>query len=397
MLIVHDVEVNTGVQTSPSLCSITDTFDCHKTSKSQYSTFLGLPVSVFSASFYLITLLLALGCLVFKKPSSSSFFSVMTFLSAVALLPTAYLFTVSAAVLNSFCLYCVGLYAVNILLPVVCLKAVRDKTFLELMSEGLALLSSFFTFGFLPKREGITGSPFAKLSVFLFFAILVTMLRAPFFIYDSFFTDQEKYHAVITKALKAWKSNPLVEIDISEDLNLNNRDFVIGTRGAPVTIVKYSDFECPACQRASSQIKAVVEKYKNKVLFVYKNFPLDNSCNKSIQREMHLYACQAAKMAVCAGEQGDELFWAMHDALFSLGQFSKAELDLLPTELSLGVNAYQSCINSEAASQKIEADIKQALRLEIQSTPTVYLNGRQIYPVKEYVLEAAIKDVLGIK
>ena len=76
---------------------------------------------------------------------------------------------------------------------------------------------------------------------------------------------------------------------------------------APVTIVEISDFECPYCQKASQTLAELRTLYPGKLRLVFRNFPLDESCNKLLKRQIHENACAAARAAFCAGEQGQ--FW----------------------------------------------------------------------------------------
>lgn len=78
----------------------------------------------------------------------------------------------------------------------------------------------------------------------------------------------------------------------------------IGPKTAPITIVEFSDFQCPYCRVAAISLKTVMQRFPGKVRLVFRNYPLDNSCNRMMQRPLHTNPCEAAKAAYCAKDQG---------------------------------------------------------------------------------------------
>ena len=139
-----------------------------------------------------------------------------------------------------------------------------------------------------------------------------------------------------------------------------------GAATAPVTIVEFSDFQCPYCKQAAPILDAVTKKYGDRVRVVFKNFPLP----------IHPRATPAAKAAVCAGEQGK--FWAYHDRLFTSSDLSDAALHDYAQQLGLDTAAFDRCVSTDAVNATLTADAEQARKLQVSGTPTIFVNGKQV-------------------
>lgn len=138
---------------------------------------------------------------------------------------------------------------------------------------------------------------------------------------------------------------------------------------APVTIVEFSDFQCPYCERAEDLLKGVLEKYKGKVRLVYKHFPLS----------FHKHAMGASITAYCAGKQNK--FWDMHDKLFeNQSKLSDALYPKLAKELKLNMSKYQTCVKDPATKKAVEKDVSYGESIHVSGTPSFFINGRQTPP-----------------
>jgi predicted DsbA family dithiol-disulfide isomerase len=139
---------------------------------------------------------------------------------------------------------------------------------------------------------------------------------------------------------------------------------VKGAAKARVTIVEFSDFECPFCQQVQETLKQVVERYGDDVRLVFKHLP----------SEGHRNSLPAARAAYCAGEQ--DRFWQFHDALFASRSLSAGVFDEIAARLGVGREKFQSCLASERPRSAIVKDIEAARRYRIDSTPSFLINGR---------------------
>lgn len=138
----------------------------------------------------------------------------------------------------------------------------------------------------------------------------------------------------------------------------------VGPAEAPVTIVEFSDFQCPFCRNAQSVISQILKHYKSEVRLVFKHLPL----------EIHSEAFISAQAAFCAGEQG--AFWRYHDALFLSEDLSPEALSQLATKLHLNPNQFGDCLKSDSARLAVQKNLNEAKKLGIDSTPTFVINGK---------------------
>lgn len=137
-----------------------------------------------------------------------------------------------------------------------------------------------------------------------------------------------------------------------------------GPSNAPITVVEFSDFQCPYCGRARDTIEQMMQEYAGKVRLVFREFPLD----------FHKNAKKAAEAALCANDQGK--FWQYHDQLFKNQQ--KLEVPQLKEHASaVGLDAakFTGCLESGQHTKDVEADMADGQKLGVPGTPTVFVNG----------------------
>ncbi len=143
----------------------------------------------------------------------------------------------------------------------------------------------------------------------------------------------------------------------------------VPARGAPmaqVTIVEFSDFECPYCGRAHSILQQVLTEFEGRVRLVFKNYPLTG----------HPRAMPAARAAVAAGNQ--RKFWEMHDLLFEhQTQLEEEDLESYAQQLGLDMERFRRDMTSAETQRRIEADRAEGQRVGVEGTPTFFVNGRR--------------------
>jgi protein-disulfide isomerase len=138
-----------------------------------------------------------------------------------------------------------------------------------------------------------------------------------------------------------------------------------GPDDAIVTIIEFSDFQCPFCGRVVPTIDQVVAKYPTQVRFVYRNLPLN---------KIHPRAQAAAEAAACAANQGN--FWDYHDLIFANNRaVSDEDLEHHASELGLDMPAFRQCVQNRETQQIVEADLAAAESLRISGTPSFVING----------------------
>ncbi len=138
-----------------------------------------------------------------------------------------------------------------------------------------------------------------------------------------------------------------------------------GDADAPVTIIEYTDFQCPFCSRVQPTIEAILEQYDGSVRHVFKQLPLP----------MHAQARLGAEAALCAGDQGQ--FWEMHDWLFAnKNSINRDALAAQAATLGLDVDEFNGCIDAEKYASLIDEDVQEANSFGITGTPGFLINGR---------------------
>lgn len=138
-----------------------------------------------------------------------------------------------------------------------------------------------------------------------------------------------------------------------------------GPDDAPITLVEFSDFQCPYCTLATPQLQAVLKAYPTQVRLFFKQFPLD----------MHSQAAQAAAAAVAAQRQGK--FWQMHDALFaSHNDLSRPAILALASAIGLDMKRFESDLDSPEVKKAVTRDQEEGFNLGVMSTPTLFIDGQ---------------------
>ena len=163
----------------------------------------------------------------------------------------------------------------------------------------------------------------------------------------------------------------------------SNSDRRIGPDRAPITIVEFSDFQCPYCRQGVKILKTLRQLYGDRIRIVYRDYLGPN----------HPYALQAAEAAHCAGEQGK--FWEYHDLLFDRQSAGTGwDFRLLAKELGLQLTAFDSCLHSGRFQDRITKDLQEGLKLGITSTPTFFINGRPLVGAQPLASFQALIDTL---
>lgn len=175
------------------------------------------------------------------------------------------------------------------------------------------------------------------------------------------------------KKLEASFENPLVPEIRSDEL-------IRGTKGAPIVVVEYSDFECPFCRRGFNTVMELLEKYKGKIQFVYKHLPLS----------FHPMAMPASKYYEALRLQDEQKAIKFHDEIYeNQGKLKNGEKFLQEAAKKVGANMskLKKDLESEAVTARIEADMEEANKYGFQGTPGFLLNGIPIkgaYPVSHF-------------
>ena len=182
-----------------------------------------------------------------------------------------------------------------------------------------------------------------------------------------------------SRAAQEVPSAPSIDMDA-----LIGDDAIKGDVNAPVTIIEWSDFECPFCTRFYTQTLGQIEKEyisTGKVKFIYKDFPLN----------FHANAQKAAEAAECAGEQ--EKYWEMHDKLFEEGVSGGVEsFKQFASDIGLNTAEFNDCLDSGEMASEVQKDFSEGSSLGISGTPGFIINGKPVSGAQPFEVFKQIID-----
>jgi protein-disulfide isomerase len=206
-----------------------------------------------------------------------------------------------------------------------------------------------------------------------------------------YLTDQRREQArgEIIEALR--KQGPAIRVSLEAprvNVAVAASNPTLGAASAPITLIEFSDYQCPYCGRVEPTLKRLRAAYGDKIRFVWKDFPLT---------QIHPQAFKAGEAAHCAGDQGK--YWELHDVLFS--KQSELQLDDLKRHaLTLGLKTddFNQCLDSGKYAERVRDGVAEGGQLGVNSTPTVFINGRRFSGAQPYeVFAAAIDEELAKK
>ncbi len=337
------------VHTDPtfhSVCAVSEGVNCETVAQSPFSVFAGLPVSVWGVLGYLVMGGLALTGVSRRRPHPGWAAGLQLGLTSFAVVTSAVLAAISALRIDSLCLFCMASYALNGLLLALALVRARSEhaPVWELLRRDLAALR---------QRPGATGALVAAGLV----ALTALELTVPAYWTTAGWHDLPQLARGTTSEGHHW----------------------IGGAGATVTVVEFSDYQCPHCRAAHKAMRLLAAQHPDRLRLVHRHLPLDHACHPDLDRPFHPYACRFAEAAECAGLQGR--FWEMNDALFASQEATRAQ-DLDPERLAvqLGLDrvAFKRCLDAHTAAPAVRADVEEARRQGLTGTPA-FLVGNQVF------------------
>ncbi len=374
-LLVQHTRLKTGIQGGSSLCSLGRYADCNIVNASRHAEIAGIPLAALGILFFL-------GLFVFgliQPPGSRGFARSQVWMARAAggaLLVDLYLLSVQAFVLQTFCLFC-------------CLTYVCTGGHLFLNWQQLAAGHRHWENLFQGERR-VRIASFAWAITFV--AVLVGAIGVFQYHASTVGASRSASLEQSKKAfLETWANRP------SSPISLKSTDASWGNPQAKVQVVVFSDFECPHCQRAAFALQTALAVNEKKVQMVFKHFPLDNSCNPLLQAPMHANACALSYLGYCANKKNR--FWDFHDRVFF--KLSARELSSSKDQLYDGVKTlftrkeFDDCLANGDAQANTRADIELGKRVGVDSTPSVYINGKRVIfaPTVDLVQELVQKEL----
>lgn len=338
-------------------CDIGLRLNCAGVLLSDHAKFLGQPVPIWSVSFFSGLLFLAFRAGRRRSEYDPSWALLVLLLSG-GLAYSLFLLGVMVFDIGVYCPYCLALDAAS----VVGLSAALTAT----GAKGLSgLLRSM--------RKAVTSKSALSFSI-VFGGVALSGMTVVDRKLDVF-TDVHVENAY--ELVEGYPNLIRVNVDGSEDAPR------LGPDDAPVVIVELSDFECPFCARFNNVLHDLLEQYPDQLQIRFMHFPLSTACNGHAEHDLHPHACEAARAAVCAREQGE--FWAMHDLLFAYQTHLEREDTVdFAQRLNLDLEAFERCIDDDRSLETVRADIEagQAARVaagsDRVSAPFFFVNGLHV-------------------
>jgi protein-disulfide isomerase/uncharacterized membrane protein len=414
------------VSTVNQACGDGQTSGCESVARSSWSSFAGLPVAAYGLLFYLsLSLLLALALFVpgdLRDPMAG----VGAALLALGVLVDLFLLGVQAFSIHAYCVFCIATYLLGAAAVIVLFPALRS---LRALPAALA------------RGEGrLAGASWVLGTIALAGAVLAanatlasraayrqaTLLGAPVPSpgapaaaatpappapspeaaaaaspapspagppgpqgveywkeraekLQATLDDPRKLDAYFAeKAQREYDAATPVKITLSGTPDM-------GPAKAPVVVVEYSDFMCPFCRNLGLALSQFIPQAGGRVAVYFKNFPLDKACNDKLPGSTHPGSCVLALGGICARYQGK--FEAYQNRVFQTEFRNPTPADVVRVAGEAGLNAaaIEGCLEDPKAKTDLAADIAEGNRLGVNSTPTVYINGKKLPRINDFV------------
>ena len=338
-----EVRFPEGLEPS-SLCQINSFFQCDSATFSVLSNIFGIPLAflgVIFSSFIILGSLFA----------SEEFEQTNCFLAIVNAVGCLLLFLFSLFVLKSICPFCFLYYIFS-----------------------WAILGLFWKYGslhFVPSWPHLGGAA-------------IVFVIGGFFFHQNFQSKTLRMSQLSSSVVEEFKK--LQKLPEPPESAYRVYSATAKFADAPIQITIFSDFQCPACKAFADLLPEMIRLYGTKINIQYYPYPLDDHCNPNMQTPMHAFACQAAKIAMCAPEK----FNTTHETLYANQEkIGEAYLKELAQDLKV-----EQCASGEEINAKILDGIKIAQSFNLSSTPTLIINGRKIEGSRPMPIMSAIFDYL---
>lgn len=358
--IKHHMELKLQGHTEAA-CNINSLINCDAVAASKYSEILGTPLGVWGLGYFFAMTVLA-GTVLAGHKSAREHEPSWILLSLVGLLGSIGLGVISLGIIGKVCLVCIIIYGVSILQAVLAWfawKAGRN------VSAGSSLDFTMKTLA-----SGISTAAIAAAVAVIGFNLIKPASQLP-----KELQDLPGKHDGLGQ-LPVFSPNA-VDIPIHKSAYSGlGEDYRKGPDDAKIVIVEFADYMCPACGQAATVIEDLHKQLGQRALIVFKNYPLSSECNSAVQSNMHPYSCQIAKLARCAGRYGK--FWDYHLKAFqeqSLASSDKARE--WGKSVGLSDDQMKECLASPDILAKIREDVELGNKTGVNSTPTIFINGRK--------------------
>jgi protein-disulfide isomerase len=329
VLVRQHAQAHAGVASS---CAISEYVDCDRVATSRFSVVLGLPVAAWGVLGYGLALLLSLAGLRPGRRREGWPAGLLLLVAAGAAGASIALAAVSELAVGALCLYCAGSWVVSFGLLAAAWRACRPEGVAAAVRGDVAVLGA---------------RPLLAAGILVAGAAVVALAVAAYPRY------WERRAAPPRAAGAPGAGAPASQ--------------------GPLVVVEFSDYQCPFCAKAHDETKALLAG-RTDVTLVKRHFPLDSECNPAVKRPIHPQACELARVAICAEEQGK--LPAADDALFR-NQAAKRPVEEVAASVGLDLGLLRRCLAAPSTEARLRSDIESAVRAGLDATPTYLVQGRR--------------------
>lgn len=336
---------------------------CANIAVSQYSDIFGIPLAAIAMGFYFSLLFLVI--MAWRSfQTALEPLHVGFLLSTISIFVTILMFTISKFIVKSFCLGCAMLWLINLAIWPAMVKQLQLS-----WAEALgSLLEIVRPKNLKLRRERLVSSFSISIATVVVCAVIGFAAKS-----------QGGSEARIEEGSLVKEFADAKQMFLPAEAMGGNTSK--GSDKPIMEIVKFSDFQCPGCKVAAQFLRAFVRKHGEKVRVTYRNFPLDGSCNSFVPNGGHRFACSASRASLCAAKEGK--FWDMHDKIFDAqDSLSLASLDEFAGLLGLNMDSFGSCLKDPSVEALLQKDILWGDQIQLESTPTLIINGRKLSGAK---------------
>ena len=359
------INLVTGTGTLESACyTIADQGGgCETIAVSDYSKIWHIPLSALALGYYAVQLFLWLWMILFAE-YRKGLLQTSFLLSTLALPITFCMIFISFFIVKELCLLCSLLWIINVLLWLILTQILGYYNFPFQFKMNTKSFS-------LNPHANITQAKITKSSL----VISATLFAIILLINQLYMNKNTKENtSSINRIIPTYKkaSSVFLPKEAYQGHVKGN-----GGENAAITILNFSDFQCPHCRKAAINFKSFYLKNKKDIHFIYRHYPLDPSCNQSIKSSGSSLSCKIATATECAAQQGK--FYEMHDKVFDMQKMmSTSKLKEIAADLNLNMTEYESCLEDPKIQEKIQRDINFGNLANIKGTPTFIINGKKI-------------------
>ncbi len=341
-----------------SVCSINETLNCESVSISPYAYILGIPLATLGFSFHIIFILF-FAFYAFSEDKKQSSLRWIKTLSVISLAMSLVMGAISFLLMNTYCVFCMSLYVLSVIIFLLLWWEPQRPRFIQLQDIKW------------------------KNAVILFFAIPVLA-----FLVDDMNTRdiKNKTSSLVRDAINNWENAP--------SISFQNPILTEGAEKSSFTIVEFADFQCIHCRDSVDTLHSFVRS-RPLVQMQFYSFPLDGSCNPKAPpaRAGAGKSCLLARAVYCSQKQGRG--WQAHKWIFDrFGSEENSQFENMTRDLKLDDKVFRECIVSDEAFRFIEENTRQAVEAKIDSTPSIFVNGKKLdYGNQIFVLDALYKKL----